>query len=178
MCVSGRMDVPVNVMRKFLVVLGSIALTGVAIAAIAVGLFVYKGIALSAESRYFVDMTVPKIIKGWTEQDLLANLTPELRETVKPGQYQSLSKSLFRLGRETSYEGARGEANVSYATGIGRTVSASYVARAMFENGEATFRFVLLKRNGRWLIHKFHVDAKPFRQTANCANTGNDLPVS
>jgi hypothetical protein len=45
--------------------------------------------------------------------------------------------------------------------GSGSTVSASYVAKAQFQNGGAVFRIVLRKREGRWMIYNFHVDPAP-----------------
>jgi len=50
---------------------------------------------------------------------------------------------------------------MSYMAGSGGTVSASYDAKARFQNGSATFRILLMKRDGRWMIHNFHVDPAP-----------------
>jgi hypothetical protein len=40
-------------------------------------------------------------------------------------------------------------------------VSANYLASARFENCTASIRIVLMKHDGRWMIHGFHVDPAP-----------------
>jgi len=54
-----------------------------------------------------------------------------------------------------------GQATMSYFSGSGSTVSATYLAKARFQNGNATFRLLLLNRDGRWMIHNFRVDPAP-----------------
>ena len=66
--------------------------------------------------------------------------------------------ALARLGPLVEYEGAKGDAKLSYTSEAGSSVSAAYVATARFKNGSASFRIALLKRDGRWMIHNFHVD--------------------
>lgn len=148
-------------MRRFLYVLGALALIVIVAAGIGVGVFFYKGHALDAESKAFVDSAVPAITATWSEQQLLDRATPELRKSVKPEELNALFGRLSQLGPLVEYEGATGEATMSYIAGSGSTVSASYVAKAHFRNGNATFRIVLMKRNGRWMIHNFHVDSAP-----------------
>jgi hypothetical protein len=123
--------------------------------------FFYEGNALDAESKAFVDRAVPAIAGNWNKQQLLDRATPELRESTNPDQMTALFEGLSRLGPMVEYEGATGEATMSYVAGSGSTISASYVAKARFENGTAIFRIVLMKRNGGWMIHNFHVDSAP-----------------
>ncbi len=61
----------------------------------------------------------------------------------------ALFDRLSQLDPLIEYEGATGEAAMSYIAGSGSTESASYVAKARFQNGSATFRIVLMKRDGR-----------------------------
>ena len=65
------------------------------------------------------------------------------------------------LGPFVEYEGATGQANMSYMTGSGSTVSASYIAKVKFKDGIATMRILLVKRDGEWMINGFHVDSSP-----------------
>jgi hypothetical protein len=147
--------------RRFLYILGALTLIIIVAAGIGLGVLFYNGHALDAESKAFVDRAVPAITATWSEQQLLDQATPELRASVRPEELQAIFGRLSQLGHLVEYEGATGEATMTYATGVGGVVSASYVARARFQNGDATFRIVLMKRDGRWMIHNFHVDPVP-----------------
>jgi hypothetical protein len=148
-------------MRKFLYILGALTLIGLVAGIIGLGVVVYEGRALDAESKAFIDSAVPAISATWSKQQLLDRATPELRASVKPEALNALFDGLSRLGPLMEYEGAKGDATMSYMAGSGSTVSASYVAKARFQNGAAIFRIALRKRDGRWMIHNFHVDSAP-----------------
>jgi hypothetical protein len=149
-------------MRRFLSIFGALALIGMVAAGIGLGVLLYKGHALDAESKAFVDSAVPAIAATWSKQQLLDRATPELLENVrlKPEGLNALLDSLSQLGPLVEYEGATGESAQSYIAGSGSTLSASYGAKARFQNGTATFRIVLMNREGRWMIHNFQVDAR------------------
>jgi hypothetical protein len=148
-------------MRKLLYVLGTLTLAAIGALGIGVVVLVYTGNALDAESKAFVDTAVPAISARWSEQELLDRATPELRKSVKPGELAALFNTFSRLGSLVAYEGATGEATMSYMDGSGGVVSAAYVATAKFQNGRGSFRIGLIKRDGQWLIHNFHVDRAP-----------------
>jgi hypothetical protein len=145
-------------MRRFLCILGALILVIIVAAGIGVGVLIYKGNALDAESKAFVDSSVSAIAASWSKEQLLDRATPELRTSVKPEELKTLFDAVLQLGPLVEYQGATGEANMSYMAGSGSSVSASYVARAKFKNGAATIRITLLKRDGRWMISGFHVD--------------------
>jgi hypothetical protein len=150
--------------RKFLSILGALALIVVLVSGIGLGVVFYKGHALDAESRTFVDNAVPAIAAAWSKQQFLDRAAPELRARVKPGELNALFDRFSQLGPLVKYEGATGEATMSYFTGAGGTVSASYVAKASCQNGSVTFRIGLMKHDGRWMIHDFRVDSVPGSQ--------------
>jgi hypothetical protein len=145
-------------MRRFLYILGSLTLVVFVVAIVGFGLVAYKGNELDAESRAFVDSAVPAIAARWSKQELLDRATPELRENAKPARLQMMFEALSRLGRPVEYEGATGQATMTYIAGSGSTVSGSYTAKVKFEGGSAAFKIGLLRRDGHWMIHNFHVD--------------------
>lgn len=147
--------------RKFLYALGALTLIVIVVAGVGLGVLAYKGSVLDAESKDFVDAAVPAIVGSWSKEQLLERATPELRENARPDDLRALFDAFSRLGSLVEYEGAKGDANMSYMTGTGSVVSASYVAKARFQNGDAVFRIVLLKRDGHWMIHNFRVDPAP-----------------
>jgi hypothetical protein len=148
-------------MRRVLYYVGAFTLAVVIAAAIGLSAVLYKGHALDVESKAFVDSAIPAITKTWDEKQLLDRSTVELRETVKPDELRSLFYRLSQLGPLVEYLGATGQATMSYLSDSGSTVSASYNAKGRFQNGSARFQILLMKRDGRWLIHNFHVDPAP-----------------
>lgn len=145
-------------MRKFLLILGATTIVILVAAGIGVGVLIYKGNSLDAASKAFVDRAVPAIAASWNKEQLLDRATPELRASVKPEDWRALFDAVSQLGPLVEYQGATGEANMSYMAGAGGSVTASYVAKAKFKGGIATIRIALVKRDGRWMISGFHVD--------------------
>jgi hypothetical protein len=148
-------------MRRFLLVLGTLTLVFIVVAVIGIGVLFYKGSALDAESKAFVDRAVPAIVGKWDKNQLLELASPELQQKVRPDELNALFTSLSRLGHLVEYVGATGDARMSYNLGSGGTLTASYLARARFENGAAMIRLNLIKRDGDWMINYFYVDTAP-----------------
>jgi hypothetical protein len=143
--------------RRFLHILGTVTLVIVVAACIGLGVVIYKGHALDAESHAFVDRVVPTIAAGWNAEQLFDRATPELRTSVKPAELTALLNAVGQLGPLVEYQGAKGDANLSYIAGAGGSVTASYVAKAKFRDGTASIQIALVKRDGRWLISGFYV---------------------
>src|SRR5258708_2836019 len=135
-------------LRRLIYILGGLTLFAIVVAAIGFGIIVYEGHMLDAESKTYVDSAVPAIAAHWSKDELLDRATPELRATVKPSEMKALFDALSQFGPMLEYEGAIGQAMMSYMGGSGGAISASYVARAKFRSGSAIFRIVLLKRDG------------------------------
>lgn len=151
-------------MRRFLYILGAVTLIIIVAGGIGFGVLLFKGSALDAESKAFVDDAVPAITATWDAQQLLDRATPELRASAKPQELKALFERFSQFGPLVQYEGATGESLMSYMAGSGSIVAASYLAKARFRNGNATIKIVLRKRDGRWMIHNFHVDSAPGNQ--------------
>jgi hypothetical protein len=144
-------------MRRVLYVLGAVFLGILVVGGFAIGLAAYNGMALDTESKAYVDAAIPAITQNWSEAELLDRATPELRNNTAPAQLASLFNSFGQLGHLVRYGGSTGSSMMSYASGVGQTISASYVAKATFQNGAVSFHVGLLKRNDRWLISSFRL---------------------
>src|SRR5258706_2149975 len=156
-------------MKKIIYVLGTAALVVLVTVAVGFAILATKGSALDAESKSYIDGAVSAIAKHWSKNDLIERASPELLASLKPDQVAALFGSLSRLGTMTKYEGATGEATMSYIGSTGALVSARYGARAQFENRSAIFRIALMRRDGRWVINSFYVDTVPSNQSGQGA---------
>jgi hypothetical protein len=85
----------------------------------------------------------------------------QLRQSVTDEQLDSLFAKLSQLGRLQQYDGSSGDANISVTAMAGTVVTASYVAHARFENGEAQIALRLVEDEG-WRITFFNVSSPLF----------------
>lgn len=146
--------------KKILQILG--AVFGLLILCIAcfAGYVAYKGGMLDGSSKAYVDAAVPAIVSQWSEEELTARAAPQLMESATPDQLHRLFKGVGRLGAMKEYCGAQGQSNVFVSPTKGKTVSATYIACAKFENGDARIQMVLLKdKDDHWKIAGFRVDS-------------------
>ena len=144
-------------MRKILYGLGLVSLLLVVTLIGGIAVIAYNGNKLDSESKSFVDAAVPAISTNWSQKDLLERASPEFVQSVSTDQLKAGFDQFAMLGHLTRYEGSQGEANMAFLSGAGSSVSASYTAKARFENGEAVFRIALVKRDGNWLIQGFNI---------------------
>lgn len=144
-------------MRKILYGLGLVSLVLVATLIGGIAVIAYNGNKLDAESKSFVDAAIPAISANWSAQALLEKASPEFIQSVSADRLKAVFNQFSTLGHLAKYEGSQGESNMAFFSGSGSSISASYTARARFENGEAIFRIALVKRDGQWLIRGLNV---------------------
>jgi len=128
----------------------------------AFGGFVYEGRVLDAESKAYVDAAVISIVTRWDADELWRRASPDMRRLTTLARLHGLFDQLGKLGSLTAYKGARGEANIPFIIGGSareNTISATYLAKAQFQNGLAIIKIIVLKLSGIWVIQDFHVDA-------------------
>lgn len=153
-------------MKKFLSVVGGIALVLVLVVAGFIGYAAHQGRGLDASSKAYVEANVPPVISTWSKDELVKRSSPELLKILneKPGQAEQLFKKLSMLGAMRSFGDVKGEASVFYTPRNGKAISASYVASAKFEHGEAQISVRLIQVSGQWQFLLFHVNSPLFLQ--------------
>jgi hypothetical protein len=144
-------------MRRFLFILGMISLAVIVIVAAGLGVAFWKGNALDAESKAFVDTLVPAIAANWDSKALLQHASTEFIESAPPEKLSEAFSQFSRLGRMLNYEGSSGDSKMFYSTSAGNTITAQYAAKARFENGEAMFQLSLVKRGQQWQVIRLNV---------------------
>jgi hypothetical protein len=146
-------------MRKFFVWFG-VFMAAVAVAGV-VGVFIVarNGAAADAESKAYVDDTVVVIGGRWDAGELWKRSTARFRQATKEEDLRAFFDAAGQaLGRLVEYRGARGEAAI-FVSNVGTTVSAKYIAQAMFERGAAEFQIVAVKNGAAWQIEGFHINS-------------------
>lgn len=153
-------------MGRLFYALGAVFLAIIVLVGAGVGVLAYRGNALDKEAKAFVDAAVPAIAAQWNEDALLERSAPELRAATKPAAMSAVFQRFAQFGPLVKYAGSTGQALMAYNLGKGGETTASFIARAKCQNGEAIFRMTLVKRSGRWEILNLHIDpASPVTQS-------------
>ena len=117
-------------------------------------------LALQAQSKAFVDGTMPTIVETWNIHQLLQHATPNVRDGLKPAVLTVLALQAEAIGPFSAYLGSTRDTSLPLFVGYGTAVSVSYTVRARYLEGVATFHITVIKRDSRWMIDEFHVDAQ------------------
>lgn len=119
--------------------------------------FLLRRERLVAESHAFVDRAVPTMVKEWSAEQLLDRSSPQLRGQLKDNNLAALSAEFARLGPFWHYLGSTGHLKAPLLPSFSAP-AASYVARASFAGGLATFQLDVVEHDGRWMFDHFHAD--------------------
>lgn len=97
-----------------------------------------------------MDEAVPAIVSEWDTREIQKRASPEFNEAVKLDDLEKLMRMFRKLGSLKSYNGAKGDSNMSVTPERGPVISAAYIARADFSNGPAEIRMSLIKHGDQW----------------------------
>jgi len=145
-------------MKTVLMILGVVFLILLIAVVGFVGYSAYIGTKLDASSKAYVDASVPAIISTWSRNELIKRASPQLRKSTSDEQIgEFFTKLAEQLGPFKTYDGSKGDSNMSYTTKDGKIITASYTANATFQNGKIDVQIKLIQINGEWLFLGFHV---------------------
>ena len=156
-------------MKTFFIILGSIFLALIILAAVGIGISAKKGAALDRESKAYVDGAVPAIVSTWNEWELLDRASPEFKQATQSADVGRLFSPLHLLGKLREYKGSEGQALIYHDLAKGTTISASYVAKAEFDAGSVQIDIKLIKHGDQWQILGFQIQPTYRSQRSNQA---------
>lgn len=153
-------------MKKALAIAGGILVVLLLVAGGFVTYIAYQGRALDASSKAYVEANVPPILSSWSKDELLRRASPQLVKVLgeKPGQADQIFRKLSKLGAMREFGGVKGESNRAYNPRDGAITTASYVATAKFENGNARIDVRLVRAANEWRVLAFNVNSPLFVQ--------------
>jgi hypothetical protein len=138
-------------MKRFLTVVGGIALAALVLILSLVAVAAVKGRRLDDESKRYADTTILAIASTWNERVLLNQASPEFTKACPATCVDTLFAQAGKLGALEHYFGSKGQANVNFLLGKGTSVTAVYIARAEFVHGAASIKLDAIKRGGQTL---------------------------
>jgi hypothetical protein len=146
-------------MKKFFAVLGIVFLIIIVLGAVGIGFIAVRGNALDKESRAYADATIPAIVSGWSQKELVDRASPEFKKAVTQQQLDQMFHWFTSLGRLQKCEPAQGQAGISVTPQTGKVISGQYAAKTKFEKGDATIKLALIKHENQWQVLSFYVDS-------------------
>ena len=149
-------------MKKTLAIFGVIILALVVLGAVCL---VAVHARLDASSRAYVDMSIPRIISPWDQQQLSVRASSDYLKNVSDEQMAFDFKNFSRLGKLKNYKGSKGTSFFLFSTKAGKFVTADYTANAAFQNGDAAIIVRLIQEDGDWRISRFVVLILPCLRT-------------
>ncbi len=145
-----------------LAVVGAILLGLLVLVGGFIGYMVYAGSGLDKSSKAYVDESIPAIVTGWSPDELVKRESKAFQKSTSDEQLMKLFTVFRKLGALKNYEGCKGDSNVSYTSESGKVITATYLGRATFDNGEAEIKVILIQEDGAWKIQGFRIDSPVF----------------
>jgi hypothetical protein len=149
-------------MKTALSIIGIVFLVLLFLGGCFIGFVGYEGTKYDVSSKAYVDESVPAIVRNWSKDELVKRESPQFREATSDDQLTALFTKLNALGAMQSYGGAKGDANMNITPASGFQITATYIAEANFQNGNAKIKVNLIQVNGDWQILGFRVNSPLF----------------
>jgi hypothetical protein len=158
-------------MKKFLMVVGGIAIVLVVLIAALVAVVAVKGRGLDKESKQYADIAIVAIVANWDEQALLVRASPEFLKVAPTSKIDQLFWQLRTLGPMEHYLGSKGDSYINIAIFGHSVTTALYIADVVFQGGAAKVRVRLIKHGDHWQILEFYVHADDMPPAHGAATT-------
>ena len=126
----------------------------------------YYGSILDRQSRTYADEAILAIVSSWDHKELVSHANPDLLNAFSGDDLISLFKIYSNnLGELKKYEGSNGQTHIDVEIfckeGMMCTaITAEYIAKAVFEKGEATITIKMVHRKFEWNIYNFTVSSE------------------
>jgi hypothetical protein len=149
--------------KKFLIGCGALSLILLVAGVIGFAILAYRGTKLDKESSAYADAALKAIATDWSQKELLDRESPEFKRATPVEELDALFGQYAKLGHLQSTEPMKGQAGIFYDARTGQRIEGHYIAKAQFENAEATVTLTLIKHGDQWQIAGIHVDAPGYR---------------
>lgn len=146
-------------MKKFLMVVGAVALGAVILGGVGFAILAYRGNALDVEAAEYSTQAVTAITAHWDKTEMMARAAPSLAASVTPERLDDLFAFFRRLGPLQGAPSCHGQAVMNADLRHGSRILGRYACKAHYEAGDATISLALVKQAGAWKIQGFHVDS-------------------
>ena len=151
-------------MKLYLSIIGGLFIATGIMVAYFIGDNPFQSQDLQASSKAYIETNVPAIISTRSKDELLKRSSPQLLKNINEdhNQIKQQFQKLSKLGSMLSFGDVKGYATISTTNKDRMFISASYVAIAKFENGDAHISVRLIQTYGKWQFLLFNVTTSPF----------------
>ena len=146
-------------MKKTLIILGGIFAVLIIVGVVGFIFMAITGTALDKESKAYVDDVTPKILSNLDKETLFKYSSDELKSSATSEEIDKIFSWFSKLGKFKEYKGSAGSSYVNYIVGKGKQTLGYYTAQAEFENGPATIKIIVIKKDKRWQVLQFNINS-------------------
>jgi hypothetical protein len=135
-----------------------LAVVLVLLAGVGYAVLTYAGNQLDDASKAYVDTNLPLILGNWSTDELSKRESTDFHLVTSDAELNKLFSILRKLGPLKTYQGCSGNTLVN-PTKSGLRITATYIATALFANGNAQIKVSLIQVSGDWQILGFRVNS-------------------
>ncbi len=145
-------------MKKVLSIIGGLFLVLLVAVAGMIGYAAFEGSKLDAESRAYVEATLPEFLSNPTADRLTSFMAPQDRANLKATDMVSfLSYISQQLGAFQSYDDLKGD-SFQMVSPNGKSVTAKYLVHCYFDKASVTATVSLRKVGDVWSLVSVYFD--------------------
>jgi hypothetical protein len=147
-------------MKKILMITGIVFLGLFITASAYIGYIYVSSSGLDKSSKEYVDESIIQITTNWSKEALISRFSRELINATDLDSLDNFFNKFKSLGELVKYKGSSGEAKIRFSNILSKTITAEYVAFAVYKNGNARFDIVLIHEDGQWYLQRFHIESQ------------------
>jgi hypothetical protein len=154
-------------MKKALSVIGGLFLVLLVAGGGMLGYAAFEGSKLDAESKAYVEATLPKFLSNPTADSVLSFMAPQDKANVKASDMLSFSSYISQnLGAFQSYDDMKGDALIMFSPN-GKDITAKYLVHCYFDKASVTATVSLRKVGDAWSLMGVFFDSNSLGPTRN-----------
>lgn len=145
-------------MKKALMIFGGLFLAILVAVGGLVGYGAFQGGKLDAESKTYVEATLPQILADPSANNILSFFAPQDKAKLNSAAIDQFALKVWgALGHFQSFDDLKGDSLAMY-TLSGADIKAKYVARCHYEKGSVTATITLRKTGESWSLIGVNID--------------------
>lgn len=145
-------------MKRILSVIGGLFLVLLVAVGGMIGYAVFEGSKLDAESKAYVEATLPEFLSNPTGDRLASFMAPQDRANLRATDMMSLLSYISRqLGSFQSYDDLKGD-SFQFVSPNGKSITAKYLVHCYFDKASVTATVSLRKVGDVWSLVGVYFD--------------------
>ncbi len=166
-------------MKKALSVLGGLFLVLLLAGGGMVAYAAFEGSKLDAESKAYVEATLPRVLSNPTSENFLSFMPAKEKEHFNSAEMEKFGSYMnLTLGAFQSCDNVKGDSLLMLSSPNGESITARYLARCHFNKASITASISLRKTGDAWGLLGVHFDTDTLEPAAPASRRASALESS